>query len=412
MSRPRELQIKAGLIVAAITAPLLITTVLPCEYLTGVLPGALAANGQNKMPPMAPPIRRPGAPSQPVGAQAVETQELQPQNAATDGTASAATSAATFKRRPTTTVTPNFSQPLSGNVDRVGNGAPLNGNVDRMGGAPLMGNVNRAGALHGNADYMVPVPPGMSMQPNADVPAATFRAWLQKAHPDFSLTASRLSENDVVEVKGAWDDSGKTLRKLGIPSSRIRGGALRDYPLDRVKVLIINCSGDVPKESYQRIRDFVSHGGYLLSTDWSLDHMLTKAFPGYVAWNRKENKKLTYDAEVTNPDPVLFQYTVRSAMWKMDRECHMVSVTKPESVRVLARSRGLASEDGDGILAFVFPFGRGRVLHLVGHFDNDPNALHFGDSLPDPAPVIGISLRQAIAANFVVSALQGTRIPE
>ncbi len=80
-------------------------------------------------------------------------------------------------------------------------------------------------------------------------------------------------------------------------------------------------------------------------------------------------------------------------------------------LRVLVRSRGLSREDGLGIMAVTFPFGRGQVLHMVGHFDNAPDKFRFGDTLPDPAPVIGISLRQALAANFVVAGLEGTRVP-
>jgi len=66
----------------------------------------------------------------------------------------------------------------------------------------------------------------------------------------------------------------------------------------------------------------------------------------------------------------------------------------------------LSRDDPDrrGILAVTFTFGRGHVLHLVGHFDNNAT-LAFGNMLPDPAPEIGISLRQALAANFLVAGL-------
>jgi hypothetical protein len=192
----------------------------------------------------------------------------------------------------------------------------------------------------------------------------------------------------------------------------VRAGQLKDYPLEHVKVLIIDCSGDVPRESYQRIRDFVSNGGYLLSTDWCLDHMLQKTFPGFVEWNGKQNRRDMYDAEVTNPDPVLFKNTVSNANWRLDNQCHLLAVVKPDTVRVLVRSRALAREDGQGILAVAWRFGRGEVLHLVGHFDNNPTAFRFGDNLPDPAPGIGISLRQAIAANFVVAGLTATHLPD
>jgi len=320
-------------------------------------------SAQNKMPPTAPPIQR----EEPQPALAPDTDQI-----------------------PTTVVRAHgSSKPLTANVSRDGLGEPL-----------------RSGT-----DYMVNVPPGLQAHTDQQVQPETFRAWIEKAHPKFALSASSLPATDVVEVKGAWDDSGKTLRKFEIPFTHLRAGDLRDYPLERTKVLIINCAGTVPRESLQRIRDFVAHGGYLLTTDWALDNVVQKAFPGYIAWNRKMNARGMYDAEVTRPDPVLFQYTVRNANWRLEEECHLCTVLRPDVVRVLVKSGGLQNEDGSGVLAITFPFGRGQILHLVGHFDNNPKMLHFGNSLPDPAPVIGISLRQAIAANFVVAGLTGTRIP-
>ncbi len=85
-------------------------------------------------------------------------------------------------------------------------------------------------------------------------------------------------------------------------------------------------------------------------------------------------------------------------------------VLKPDVVKVLAVSRDLVSLDPDkqGILAVAFSFGKGKVLHMVGHFDNNSLPI-FPNRLPDPAPVIGIGLRQALAANFVVAGLERGR---
>ncbi|MBN8662475.1 MAG: hypothetical protein J0M35_19050 [Candidatus Obscuribacter phosphatis] len=70
---------------------------------------------------------------------------------------------------------------------------------------------------------------------------------------------------------------------------------------------------------------------------------------------------------------------------------------------VLAKGDGLAREDSYGVLACVFQYGRGYVLHMNAHFDRSRSANHY--SLPDPAPVIGIGLHQSIAVSFVVAGL-------
>jgi len=240
------------------------------------------------------------------------------------------------------------------------------------------------------------------------VPPSVFRGWIEKTHPQFALSASAMSRDRLLEVKGAWDDSARTLRSLGIPFTRIPARRLRDQPFEGVKVIIVNCAGEVPRESLQRLRDFVAQGGYLLTTDWSLENLVQRAFPGYIEWNRGKSDGTVVDAFVVDPDPILTAGTVRRAGWKLDEGSQTLRVLNPSKVKVLVRSQQLArggdDPDRQGVLAVSFRFGRGQVLHLVGHFDNN-SGLAFVNALPDPAPGIGISLRQAIASNFVVAGL-------
>jgi hypothetical protein len=75
---------------------------------------------------------------------------------------------------------------------------------------------------------------------------------------------------------------------------------------------------------------------------------------------------------------------------------------------VLARSFQLAQSDPDhqGILAVEFSYGKGKVLHLVGHFDYNSSLGFLRYILPDAIPGRGIGLRQAIATNFLMQALE------
>ncbi len=246
---------------------------------------------------------------------------------------------------------------------------------------------------------------------STSVPPEIFRAWLEQTHPKFALSTSTMSQTKVLEVKGVYDNSSKTLRALGIPFTRISGGDIEDMSLADTRVIVINCPGRVPRSAQQRLRDFVAQGGYVLCTDWSSDNVIDGAFPGYIQWDKHTNKQSVYDAEVVHPDSSLFARTVSNSSWKMDIDSHMIRVLRPD-VRVLAISKQLSNEDsqGKGVLAVVFPFGRGYVMHMVAHFDNN-TIMSFRNMLADPAPVIGISLRQALATNFVVAGLSGTRIP-
>ncbi|HEY9785865.1 MAG TPA: hypothetical protein V6D17_10720 [Candidatus Obscuribacterales bacterium] len=244
----------------------------------------------------------------------------------------------------------------------------------------------------------------------ARVGQEAYKLYLEKNHPKFALSASQEDPATVLEIKGHWDKSDRILDQLGIPHLTIGSGSIKDTPLDKTRVIIINCAGDLPRNALQPLRDFVARGGYLLTTDWALDGMLQQTFPGYVEWNGGKSKGNVVDAFLVDIEPSICNGTVSNASWKLDEESHTVRVLNKHAVRVLARSNELASLDPDrqGILALTFSFGRGRVLHLVGHFEN--NALPFFPKLlPDPAPVIGIGLRQAMATNFVVAGASSRR---
>jgi len=340
------------------------------------------------------------------------------QRPAADGQAGSPAQSGPAGARATFSVKPSSggSRPtLEGNVSKWGRG-PVNPDDYALNGSAADSNLQgsasedavpgQRGRLNGQVAAMFQTPPIVEAGRPARVPPEVFRGWIEKSHPSFALSASTMDPLSVLEIKGAWDDADHTLRSLGIRHTTVRAGKLRDMPLEGVRVIVVNCAGNVPREALQRIRDFVARGGFLLTTDWALDNLLSQAFPGYVEWNGGKTDGNVVDAQVVDPDPVLFHRTVTNATWKVDEGSQTLRVVKMSAVRVLARSQQLRRDDpdGQGILAVTFRFGRGQVLHLVGHFDNN-STLAFLNSLPDPAPIIGISLRQALAANFVVAAL-------
>jgi hypothetical protein len=249
------------------------------------------------------------------------------------------------------------------------------------------------------------------------VPPTSLQAWLQRTHPEFNLSAQN-NPDAVVEVKGAWDNSSQILKAMGIRYHEIKAKELRDFPLDSARVIIINCEGKVPGDCVEPLRQWVIRGGYLISTDWTLGNFVERAFPGMIGWDGYHTKGVTVDAMVLPSDPALLAGTqVTRATWKLDEESQAVRVLRPGTVRVLARSYRLAGSDpnssrsidprNQGVLACEFNYGRGAVLHLVGHFDyNAPLGGFLRYILPDAIPGAGIGLRQIIATNFLIQALE------
>ncbi len=297
----------------------------------------------------------------------------------------------------------------SNGPQKMGPGHTLEGNIShtRPGrGDPSFGPYGAGAGLGVPGDLLLEQTPIPAMPKTIAVSPTVFKTWLQKTHPELTATLSNMNKDTVVEVKGAWDDAGHTMRSFGIPYTRIGAGKLGTADLSATKILVVNCAGDVPPAGIQKLQRFVRNGGWLLTTDWALG-CVERAFPGYISWNGGYTESRVVDAVVVDPDPALFRNTVPYAFWKLDSKSQTLRVMRQDGVHVLARSRMLLTDDPSqlGVLAVTFSYGRGNVLHLVGHFDNNSDRA-FNNALPDPAPKIGISLRQALAANFMAEAIQ------
>lgn len=249
---------------------------------------------------------------------------------------------------------------------------------------------------------------------NQIVQPAVFKAFVETNNPGFLLSAENNSDS-ILLIHGQWDDSDKPLHSLGLKYKAIKTKEMSEFPFDKAKVLIIDCAGEIPRISFQKVRDFVARGGYLLTTDWGLQNVLEQCFPGYVQWNRDNTEGVITDAFIVEPDSGLLRgLNGRMFTWKLDKLSQCVRILRQDKVHLIARSAHLSRQDPQlrvlpdpmlaGALAVEFSFGRGKVLHLVGHFDNCSNSFK-PQMLPDPTPGGGISLRQVLATNFIIEAL-------
>jgi hypothetical protein len=257
---------------------------------------------------------------------------------------------------------------------------------------------------------LIDTPPVMLPGKGVFAPPAVYRGWLEKTHPEFSLQTDSMNPNRLVVVYDKYDDTGRTLGSLGLQFNTISKRDLDGFDLRDTQVLVIDCGpNNLSPQALIKVRDFVARGGFLFTTDWMLDRIDQLMFPGFIAWNGAMNSQKMYDAEVVGQNPVLYRNAVSHAYWKMDIHCHLIRVLNKDAVKVLAVSRTLVMDDPDrqGILAVVFPFERGYVMHMTAHFDRSQQII--GYYLADPAPAIGISLRQALAINFVVAGLTGKK---
>jgi hypothetical protein len=232
------------------------------------------------------------------------------------------------------------------------------------------------------------------------ISGSLFRRWVNNRR------TNRPEANwQVLVLKGKWDHAEKVLQASGIPHLVLSPDKFIDK-LPQAKIVIVNCPGEMSDLSLQMLQNFVNKGGYLLTTDWSLSNCIQPLFHQIVTWDGSYTTSEIVDAVAVEPDNNLFKEAVNKAPWKLDDKSEMAKIVNRSKAGVLVRSRILSEQDPNklGVLALTFSYGKGRVLHLVGHFNNNAS-LASQAALPDPAPRIQISLRQALALNFVLEGL-------
>jgi hypothetical protein len=218
-----------------------------------------------------------------------------------------------------------------------------------------------------------------------------------------------LSTEDVLVIEGAWDHQERVLDELKIPyklmspyDERIADGSAFKRP----RFLFWNC-GDKINERHimrlaPRVRAFVERGGYLFTSDWALDNVLRPAFPGYVDTDgtKAPLPEMVIEIAPTRAGakhPLLegvFADGIAGKWW-LERASHDIIVRKTTEVTVLVESPQLREiQARTSTMAFTFGFGKGRVLHILGHYDQEQGNL------------AGTIAAQRIALNFVMLGLK------
>ncbi len=220
-----------------------------------------------------------------------------------------------------------------------------------------------------------------------------------------------LARHDILVVTGDWDRIGSVLEALRLPfetTTPVRF-ARDGGDLHRCKIIFWNCGNALEPvllaQAARRVRAFVKNGGYLFTSDWCVGNLLMFAFPGLLAtqgqWNPMPEMVIGIrPAKGAIGDPLLdgvFHPGVEGRWW-LENTSFDVQVNDTEKVKVLIESPELASRlRRSSAVAVTFPYGKGRVLHIAGHYYQEEGNL------------AGTISAHRLAMNFVLERLaEGT----
>jgi hypothetical protein len=232
---------------------------------------------------------------------------------------------------------------------------------------------------------------------------------------DFKLLES-VQSAEIIVVQGSYDRVQDVLGAVGVPHLIVSPAELDQIELNAKQLLMINCPGTISQKAILKIQKFVRAGGFLYTTDWALTNVVQKAFPGYIKYNSRPTGNDVVGVQVAAKDNVFLQHLQLSKTepkWWLESSSYPVKVLRPREVEVLITSTEMGKKYGAAPVAVTFPYGDGRVLHIVSHFYLQQNETRTvaenkdGDSWIEGETVLDPTLAGSLADNPDVAAAKG-----
>ena len=143
----------------------------------------------------------------------------------------------------------------------------------------------------------------------AQVSKQLVRERMERENPDDVAILDSVKDSDIVCVRGTFDHIHLVLEAIGIPFSHVDPSVLLKMDLKPEQTIYVNCPSSFPSEAAAKLRVFVEQGGQLITTDWALQHVLEKAFPGTVRYSGTSTGDEVVSIEIVEKDDDILRGT-------------------------------------------------------------------------------------------------------
>ena len=177
-----------------------------------------------------------------------------------------------------------------------------------------------------------------------------------------------IKERDIVVVKGQHDHIEKLLDTIKVNYELIGVEAIPKHNGGRV--MFVNCAsyGGLGEKTKETVKDFVSEGGRLVTTDWALG-FVSSVFPG------KYKKTVDTSNDVVEVQPVAdlgrnligLNYAQCHPKWWLEGASHVYDIEK--GVVPIITSNEMEAKYGKPYIASGFTSGRGEAIHFISHLE-------------------------------------------
>ena len=193
----------------------------------------------------------------------------------------------------------------------------------------------------------------------------------------------------ILAVDGRFEKPKKIIQHMyASEKTIIKPKSILKTDLDSYDVVLLGCPGDqIPPIAHSKIKDYVMNGGWLLTTDWVLFHIVEAIFPGYIKWNGLKTSDAVVACQILEPnhpflDGVLGEIQQKKwakktsadigkkeFRWWLETRSFPIQILNPKDVRILISSNELKQKWGESPVLVYFDYGKkgGRIVHMISH---------------------------------------------
>lgn len=180
----------------------------------------------------------------------------------------------------------------------------------------------------------------------------------------------------VVVVKGSADAMEQVLAKAKVDFIVVSPEELPELPIHSKQVVMVNCRGEMSEEGRQKLKRFVTAGGFLYTTDHAVFELVQRIFPNTITWtgNTTDEEIVPVKLSGAEADRGLLNSLGGNAkeLWQVAGGGYPVKVLDAKRVQVLMQSEVMEKKYGSGVIAARFAWEDGKVIHVTGHFFTQP----------------------------------------
>lgn len=170
----------------------------------------------------------------------------------------------------------------------------------------------------------------------------------------------------ILAVQGSYDYLDQVLPHCYAAEKRLIQPHDPPEDLQSYDVVLVGCPGKLPRKAWEpALQQLLAAGGFLVTTDWGLHHLVEPLFPHTIA--RKGSAQGRFPLRVRNPASPLLQgiETCGGTPWVVEGRSHQIRILDPERVEVVLDAPLMGEPSA---VLVTFPVGAGRVVHAISHF--------------------------------------------